>query len=411
MAELTPSPLAPAQFPDLPALAGTKLATAATGLKYKDRDDLFLIVADEGSSFAGVFTKSATAAAPVHVSRAGLKSGRARAVLTNAGNANAFTGHTGEAEISIYRSAFAAALNLREKQILIASTGVIGEPLDGQEIAGFAQQMNTQIGSASWHDAALAIRTTDTFAKGASKSLMLEGQRVTINGIAKGSGMIAPNMATMLAYIATDASIAAACLQQMLEKAVSASFNAITVDSDTSTSDSVYLLATHKADHQQITDMNSKPGETFYIALEEVMIELAQQIVKDGEGASKFITVRVRAAETDTDARTIAFAIANSPLVKTAIAGADANWGRIVMAIGKSGAKADRDRLGISIGGIVIAQNGQRKDGYNEAPVAEHMAGDDIDILVDMGLGSGEAVVWTCDLTHGYIAINADYRS
>ena len=240
---------------------------------------------------------------------------------------------------------------------------------------------------------------------------MLEGQRVTINGIAKGSGMIAPNMATMLAYIATDASIATACLQQMLEKAVSASFNAITVDSDTSTSDSVYLLATHKADHQKITDMDSKLGETFYVALKEVMIDLAQQIVKDGEGASKFITVRVRAAETDTDARTIAFAIANSPLVKTAIAGADANWGRIVMAIGKSGAKADRNRLGISIGGIVIAQNGQRKDGYNEVPVAAHMAGDDIDILVDMGLGSGEAVVWTCDLTHGYIAINADYRS
>ena len=411
MAELNPSPLAPAQFPDLPALAGIKLATAATGLKYKGRDDLFLIMADEGSSFAGVFTKSATAAAPVHVSRAGLKNGQARAVLTNAGNANAFTGHTGEAEIAIYRSAFAASLNLRESQILIASTGVIGEPLDGQAIASFAPQINNQIGRASWHDAALAIRTTDTFAKGASRSLMLEGHRVTINGIAKGSGMVAPNMATMLAYIATDASIATACLQQMLEKAVSASFNAITVDSDTSTSDSVYLLATHKADHRQIIDMNSKQGETFYTALKEVMIDLAQQIVKDGEGASKFITVRVRAAETDTDARTIAFAIANSPLVKTAIAGADANWGRIVMAIGKSEAKADCDRLGISIGGIVIAKNGQRKDGYNEAPVAAHIAGDDIDILVDMGLGPGEAVVWTCDLTHDYIAINADYRS
>ena len=411
MAELTPSPLAPVQFPDLPPLAGIKLATAATGLKYKGRDDLFLIMADEGSSFAGVFTKSATAAAPVHVSRAGLKNGHARAVLTNAGNANAFTGHAGEAEISIYRSAFAAALDLTEEQILIASTGVIGEPLDGQAIADFASQINNQKGKASWHDAALAIHTTDTFAKGASRSLMLEGQRVTINGIAKGSGMIAPDMATMLAYIATDASIATACLQQMLEKAVSASFNSITVDSDTSTSDSVYLLATHKADHQQITDINSKLGEIFYLALTEVMIDLAQQIVKDGEGASKFITVRVRAAETDTDARTIAFAIANSPLVKTAIAGADANWGRIVMAVGKSGAKADRDRLGISIGGTVIAQNGKRKDGYNEAPVAAHMAGDDIDVLVDMGLGSGDAIVWTCDLTHGYIAINADYRS
>ena len=332
-------------------------------------------------------------------------------MLTNAGNANAFTGRAGDAEISTYRSAFANALGLTEEQILIASTGVIGEPLDGRLIAGFASQIKKRTGSASWHDAALAIRTTDTFAKGASRSLMLEGQRVTINGIAKGSGMIAPDMATMLAYIATDASIAPACLQEMLGKAVTESFNAITVDSDTSTSDSVYLLATHKADHQKITDMNSKLAETFYKSLQEVTIELAHQIVKDGEGASKFVTVRVRAAETDTDARTIAFAIANSPLVKTAIAGADANWGRIVMAVGKSGAKADRDRLGISIGGIVIAQNGQRKDGYNEAPVAAHMAGDDIDILVDMGLGSGEAVVWTCDLTHGYIAINADYRS
>ena len=240
---------------------------------------------------------------------------------------------------------------------------------------------------------------------------MLEGQRVTINGIAKGSGMIAPDMATMLAYIATDAAINPICLQQMLEKAISVSFNAITVDSDTSTSDSVYLLATHKAAHQQITDMNSKLGEAVYTALQEVMIDLAQQIVKDGEGASKFITVRVRAAKTDADARTIAFSIANSPLVKTAIAGADANWGRIVMAVGKSGARADRDRLKISIGGVLITQNGQRKDGYDEAPVAAHMAGNDIDILVDIGMGSGEAFVWTCDLTHGYIAINADYRS
>ena len=411
MAELRPSPLAPAQFPKLPELAGIKLATAATGLKYKDRDDLFLMLADEGTSFAGVFTKSATAAAPVHVSRAGLKNGRARAVLTNAGNANAFTGRAGDAAISTYRSAFAAALGLTEDQILIASTGVIGEPLDGYAIADFATQLREQTGTASWHDAALAIRTTDTFAKGASRSFLLEGQPVTINGIAKGSGMIAPNMATMLAYIATDAAIAPACLQQMLEKALSASFNSITVDSDTSTSDSVYLLATQKARHLQITNMDSKLGETVYTALQEVMIDLAQQIIKDGEGASKFITVRVSAAETDTDARTIAFAIANSPLVKTAIAGADANWGRIVMAVGKSGAKADRDRLEISIGGVVITQNGQRKVGYDEAPVAAHMAGDDIDILVDMGLGSGEAVVWTCDLTHGYIAINADYRS
>ena len=411
MVELRPSPLAPEKFPELPNIAGTKLATAATGMKYKDRDDLFLMLADEGTSFAGVFTKSSTAAAPVLVSRAALKSGQARAVLTNAGNANAFTGRAGDDAILTYRSAFADTLGLTANQILIASTGVIGEPLDGQAIASFATQVSTQIGLASWHDAALAIRTTDTFAKGASRNLIIEGRRVTINGIAKGSGMIAPDMATMLAYVATDAAIDQVCLQQMLEKAVSASFNAITVDSDTSTSDSVFLLATHKAGHQQITDMNSKLGEAVYKALKEVLIDLAQQIVKDGEGASKFITVRVCAAETDTDAQTIAFAIANSPLVKTAIAGADANWGRIVMAIGKSGAKAACDQLEIAIGGIVITENGRRKDNYDEAPVAAHMAGDNIDILVDLGLGSGKAVVWTCDLTHGYIAINADYRS
>ena len=411
MAKLRPSPLAPAQFPELPALAGVKLATAATGMKYKGRDDLFLMLADDGTSFAGMFTKSATAAAPVRFSRDVLKNGKARAVLTNAGNANAFTGSAGDSEISSYRSAFAAALGLTEDQILVASTGVIGEPIDGQAIASFAPQISKQTGTASWHDAALAILTTDTFAKGASRSLVLDEQHVTINGIAKGSGMIAPDMATMLAYIATDAAIAPACLQQILEKAVSVSFNAITVDSDTSTSDSVYLLATNKADHQQITDMNSNQGMAIYKALQEVMVDLAQQIVRDGEGASKFITVRVRASETDKDARMVAFAIANSPLVKTAIAGADANWGRIVMAIGKSGVRAERDRLEISIGGVVITENGQRKDGYDEAPVAAHMAGSNIDILVDMGLGSGEAVVWTCDLTHGYIEINSDYRS
>ena len=303
MAELKTSPLAPAQFPNLPDLAGIKLATAATGLKYKGRDDLFLMLADHGTSFAGVFTKSATAAAPVSVSRAGLKSGRAE-LAYQAGNANAFTSRAGNEQISKYRSAFADAIGLTEDQILIASTGVIGEPLDGQAIAGFAAQVSKQTGKASWRDAALAIRTTDTFAKGASRSLMLEGQRVTINGIAKGSGMIAPDMATMLAYIATDAAIAPDCLQQMLEKAVSASFNAITVDSDTSTSDSVYLLATHKAEHRKITDINSKLGEAVYTALQEVMIELAQQIVKDGEGAHKFITVR-SAAETDKDAQTL----------------------------------------------------------------------------------------------------------
>ena len=411
MTKLTPSPLAPARFADLPAVPGIRLATAASGLKYKGRDDLLLIVADDGTSFAGVFTKSATAAAPVLASRAGLATGQARAILTNAGNANAFTGRAGDDAISDYRSVFARQLGLSADQILIASTGVIGEPLDGQAVAKHAEQMTAALGTASWQDAALAIRTTDTFAKGASRTAEIDGQTISLSGIAKGSGMIAPDMATMLAYVATDACIAPACLQQILEAAVPTSFNAITVDSDTSTSDSLYLMATHKAGHDTITDINSPAGQAFISQLHALMVDLAQQIVRDGEGASKFITVQVTNAATDQDARKIAFAIANSPLVKTAIAGGDANWGRIVMAVGKSGAQADRDRLQISIGGVVITQDGQRRPEYDETPVAAHMAGDEIDIAVDIGLGQASAEVWTCDLTHGYIQINADYRS
>ena len=411
MTMVTPSPLAPARFAELSDVSGIRLATAASGLKYKGRDDLLLIVADEGTSFAGVFTKSATAAAPVLVSRAGLASGQARAILTNAGNANAFTGRAGDRAISDYRSVFARQLSFNEDQILIASTGVIGEPLDGQAVAEYAGQMTADLGTASWQDAALAIRTTDTFAKGASRTTEIDGQTITVNGIAKGSGMIAPDMATMLAYIATDACIAPACLQQMLEAAVPTSFNAITVDSDTSTSDSLYLMATNKAGHETITDINSSAGQAFVTQLHALMVDLAQQIVRDGEGAHKFITVEVTNAATDTDARIIAFAIANSPLVKTAIAGGDANWGRIVMAVGKSGARAERDRLQISIGGVMITQDGQRLPDYDETPVAAHMAGDDIILSVDIGLGQACAEVWTCDLTHGYIQINADYRS
>ena len=411
MTMVTPSPLAPARFAELSDVSGIRLATAASGLKYKGRDDLLLIVADEGTSFAGVFTKSATAAAPVLVSRAGLASGQARAILTNAGNANAFTGRAGDRAISDYRSVFARQLSFNENQILIASTGVIGEPLDGQAVAEYAGQMTADLGTASWQDAALAIRTTDTFAKGASRTTEIDGQTITVNGIAKGSGMIAPDMATMLAYIATDACIAPACLQQMLEAAVPTSFNAITVDSDTSTSDSLYLMATNKAGHETITDINSSAGQAFVTQLHALMVDLAQQIVRDGEGAHKFITVEVTNAATDTDARIIAFAIANSPLVKTAIAGGDANWGRIVMAVGKSGARAERDRLQISIGGVMITQDGQRLPDYDETPVAAHMAGDDIILSVDIGLGQACAEVWTCDLTHGYIQINADYRS
>lgn len=411
MTELALSPLAPARFPALADVSGIRLATASSGLKYTGRDDLLLIATDEGTSFAGVFTMSATAAAPVLVSREGVASGRARAIVTNAGNANAFTGQAGEAAITAYRAVFAEHLNLSADQILIASTGVIGEPLDGQVIAAKARDMSDRLGAASWQDAALAIRTTDTFAKGASRTLILDGQTITLNGIAKGSGMIAPDMATMLAYIATDACISPSCLQTMVTAAVRTSFNAITVDSDTSTSDSLYVMATNKAGHETITDMNSTAGQVFFAALHELMKELAQLIVRDGEGASKFITVRVNGAADEADARQIAFAIANSPLVKTAVAGGDANWGRIVMAVGKSGAKADRDRLEISVGGVIITKDGQRVTDYDEDPVAAHMAGDEIDISVDIGLGDGQAEIWTCDLTHGYIQINADYRS
>ena len=411
MTELALSPLAPARFPALADVSGVRLATASSGLKYTGRDDLLLIATDEGTSFAGVFTMSATAAAPVLVSREGVASGRARAIVTNAGNANAFTGQAGEAAITAYRAVFAEHLNLSADQILIASTGVIGEPLDGQVIAAKARDMSDRLGAASWQDAALAIRTTDTFAKGASRTLILDGQTITLNGIAKGSGMIAPDMATMLAYIATDACISPSCLQTMVTAAVRTSFNAITVDSDTSTSDSLYVMATNKAGHETITDMNSTAGQVFFAALHELMKELAQLIVRDGEGASKFITVRVNGAADEADARQIAFAIANSPLVKTAVAGGDANWGRIVMAVGKSGAKADRDRLEISVGGVIITKDGQRVTDYDEDPVAAHMAGDEIDISVDIGLGDGQAEIWTCDLTHGYIQINADYRS
>ncbi len=407
----TVSPLAPDHFPEMPAIDGIKLAVAATGARYKGRDDLMLMLADDSAVFAGMFTKSATASAPVQISREGIKTGHARAVLTNAGNANAFTGKKGVQAIAAYRTDFAEKLNIQAEQILIASTGVIGLPLNAGTILQAQQAILDNLGQASWHECAEAIKTTDTFAKGATTKINIHGQTVTINGIAKGSGMIAPDMATMLAYIATDAAITQTCLQQMLVKAGDISFNAITVDSDTSTSDSVYLVASQKANHPAIQTLDSPEGWAFYDGLAAVMTDLAQQIVRDGEGASKFITVHVKGAMNNTDAKIIALSIANSPLVKTAIAGEDANWGRIVMAVGKSGATADRDKLRISIGGILIAADGEAIDEYDEAPVAQHMKGQNININVDLALGTGAATIWTCDLTHGYITINGDYRS
>ena len=405
------SPLAPARFPDLPAIKGLELAVAASGTTYKGRDDLMLMRFAEASQLAGVFTRSAMAAAPVDWTRAQLAKGHGRAVLVNAGNANAFTGQQGVASIQHCTETLADQLGLAATDILTASTGVIGEPLDMGGLAACFGQLGDSLGQASWEMAANAIRTTDTFPKGASASCQIAGQTVTLCGIAKGSGMIAPDMATMLGFIATDAVLDQPVLQACLTAATRQSFNAITVDSDSSTSDMVLLGATGQAGHPPVTSAEDPELAGFRAALLEVMQDLACQIVRDGEGASKFITIDVTGAASEASAHKIGLAIGNSPLVKTAIAGEDANWGRIVMAVGKAGEPADRDRLKISIGGIVIAAKGQRVADYDEAPVTAHMKQDSIHIAVDLGLGSGAARIWSCDLTHGYISINADYRS
>ena len=382
------------------------MAVAQTGMKYQNRDDLLLMCFDEGTSFAGVFTKSATASAPVLASRAVADSGSIRAILVNAGNANAFTGAKGIESVEACVSALSKTLDIPAEMIATASTGVIGEPLNADEITAHFAALAASA-PASWQEAALAIRTTDTFEKGATASFTINGKNCVISGIAKGSGMIAPDMATMLGFIATDAGIASDDLSDILRRVTNDSFNAITVDSDTSTSDSVYLAATG----QSAILKTKEDLAQFEEALRDVMISLATQIVRDGEGASKFITIDVTGAVSEASARRIGLAIGNSPLVKTAIAGEDANWGRIVMAVGKAGEPADRDKLAIAIGGIAITEDGQRKDDYDEAPVAAHMKGDEINIHVDIGLGDGKARIWTCDLTHGYISINADYRS
>tara|TARA_X000000950_G_scaffold251427_1_gene312804 strand:+ start:2234 stop:3487 length:1254 start_codon:yes stop_codon:yes gene_type:complete len=414
------SPLAPEKMPDLLPVKGFRLAVAESGIKYQDRPDLMLLVADQPAVIAGVLTTSRTASAPVDWCRKVLEGGTARAVFVNAGNANAFTGQAGVDTVEKTALAVADSIRASDGEVLLASTGVIGEPLDAglmiRHLPAMQQSMNEAASShqdlgQDWEQAAEAIRTTDTFAKATSRRLTLNGVEVTITGIAKGSGMIAPDMATMLSFIATDAAIAPAVLQAMTRRIADQSFNAITVDSDTSTSDTVLVLASGMAGNAEISDPASRDAEDFAAALHDLMVELAQLIVRDGEGATKFITITVAGAEDDQAARRMGLAIANSPLVKTAIAGEDANWGRIVMAVGKSGEKADRDQLSIAMGGVVIARDGQRVADYDETPVAEHMKGQEITIAVNAGVGDGAAVVWTCDLTHGYISINADYRS
>ncbi|HAY49597.1 MAG TPA: bifunctional ornithine acetyltransferase/N-acetylglutamate synthase [Thalassospira sp.] len=403
------SPLAPAGFPELPAIAGVKLHTATLGIRYKGRPDVLFAELEPGTQVAGVFTTSTTASAAVRWGREALKGGTARAFFVNAGNSVAFTGKAGEKFVADKVECAAKALGCAKNEIFTASTGVIGEPTTATRITDALDDILAN--DAGWLDAAKAIMTTDTFPKGASATATINGTKVTIAGIAKGSGMIEPNMATMLGFVFTDAALPHSVLQALLSDCNNRSFNAITVDSDTSTSDTLLLAATGKAGNDSVSDANDPAIAEFKDALEGVLRDLAHQIVRDGEGASKFITVNVTGAVNEKEAKIAAKAIANSPLVKTAIAGEDANWGRIVMAVGKCGVTADPNKLTVSIGGIELAKNGERVADYDEGPVEAHIKGQYIDIAADLGFGDGAATVWTCDLTHGYISINADYRS
>ena len=406
------SPLAPAAFPNIPPIAGVRLGAAACGVRYPGRDDLMVAELAPGTTVAGVFTRSLTASAPVEWCREVVQGGSARALVVNTGNANAFTGTAGDRTVEATVKSAADVFECRVDEVFVASTGVIGEPMDPGPVVSALPSLSKRLSEDAWEAAAGAIRTTDTFAKGVARTAKIGDVEVTIGGIAKGSGMIAPDMATMLAFVFTDAAIPAAVLQACLKPAVDRSFNSITVDSDTSTSDSVLVFATGAGPtHAPVRALSDRHLRDFRKSFEEVLIELARQIVRDGEGASKFVSVTVSGAASAPAARRIALAIANSPLVKTAIAGEDANWGRIVMAVGKAGEKADRDKLAISIGGIALAENGGAIPDFDETPVAAHMKGQEIDIVVDVGIGRGKATVWTCDLTHEYIAINADYRS
>jgi glutamate N-acetyltransferase/amino-acid N-acetyltransferase len=406
-----PSPLAPDRFPALPPIAGVQLAAASCGIRYQGRADLMLAVLDPGSTVAGVFTRSLTAGAPVDWCRACLKRGKARAIVVNSGNSNTFTGRAGRKVVADTAQAMAAIVGCHPREVYISSTGVIGEPPPGEKIIGALAPLAKTVSATAWTEAAQAILTTDTFAKGATRRAEIDGVAVTINGFAKGSGMIAPDMATMLAYLFTDAAMPAPVLQALLAEANERSFNSITVDGDTSTSDTVLMCATGKAKHKRVAQARDSRLKSFRRALDEVMIDLAQQIVRDGEGAEKFVTIEVSGAASARAARRVGLAVGNSPLVKTALAAGDANWGRIVMAVGKAGEKADRDKLAISVGGVRIAEKGGPVPGYDEAPVAKHMAGRDIRMTLDLGVGKGRATVWTCDLTHRYIDINGSYRS
>jgi glutamate N-acetyltransferase/amino-acid N-acetyltransferase len=407
--DLPVSPLA-SPFPAIPPIDGVTLRIARAGYKDWGRCDLTYAELAEGTVVAGVFTNNVCCSSEVELGREQVRQGRARALIVNAGNSNAFTGYRGREAVEQIMAQVSRHLGCPADQVFVSSTGVIGVPLPKDKArAGVEAALDAP--PCGWEDAANTIGTTDTFAKGAMAQAVVDGQTVTLGAFIKGSGMIAPDMATMLGYIFTDAAVEPAFLQQLLSAANLKTFSCITVDSDTSTSDTVLAFATGKAGNAPLTGLDCAGADAFAAALEDVCRQLAQLVVRDGEGAQKFITIEVSGAVSDDSARRIGLAIANSPLIKTAIAGEDANWGRVVMAVGKAGEPADRDRLSIGFGGIWAAREGLPLADYDEAPVAAHLRGRDISIEVDIGLGAGRATVWTCDLTHGYISINADYRS
>jgi glutamate N-acetyltransferase/amino-acid N-acetyltransferase len=409
------SPLAVA-LPELPPLAGVRLSSAAAGIRYQGRTDVVMIEVAPGSTVGGVFTSNKCPGAPVDWCRASLKGGKARMLVVNAGNANVFTGKAGREACAATAAAAAKLADCPAKQVFVASTGVIGEVMPHEKLVAALPGLQESLSEDAWEKAARGIMTTDTFPKAVTKLVQIGDAQVRITGIAKGSGMIAPDMATMLCFVFTDAKIPADALQTMLTKGVDASFNCTTVDSDTSTSDTVLLIATGQAKHPRIPSADGNAARNRLLAdfargLNELLLELALLVIRDGEGAQKLVRIDVTGATNGRSAKKIAMAVANSPLVKTAIAGEDANWGRIVMAVGKSGEPADRDKLSIGVGGVWMARDGGVIPGYDEAPVVAHMKGLEVEIAIDIGLGKGKATAWTCDLTHGYIDINGSYRS
>jgi glutamate N-acetyltransferase / amino-acid N-acetyltransferase len=407
---LAPSPLA-VTLPELPAVAGVRLGAAAAGIRYQGRTDAVMVEMPAGTTVAGVFTRNQCPGAPVDWCRAVLPAGKARALVVNAGNANVFTGRAGANAAKATAVAAAELIGCPTKHVFLASTGVIGELLPHEKLTAALPALHASLTENGWEAAARGIMTTDTFPKASTRVATLGGAEVRITGIAKGSGMIAPDMATMLCFVFTDAKIPAPPLQAALAKGADASFNCTTVDSDTSTSDTVLLFATGQTRHARVPPEGGAMLRDFRAKLAEVLLDLALQVVRDGEGAQKLIRIDVVGAVSAKSARRVALAIGNSPLVKTAIAGEDANWGRIVMAVGKAGEPADRDRLSVGVGGTWMARDGAVVPGYDEAPVVAHMKGREIAIAVDLGLGNGKATAWTCDLTHGYIDINGSYRS